>query len=170
MSLIRKTLVIGAALALTASAANAGRHGLRGAGTIDVDRLSAKLDLSLEQADQLRTIQDSQVRLAIDTHAEISWHRHQLQQLIAASDPDRSAIDQKIDEIAALKAAQKKATVAAMLDGRAVLTEGQRAQLAELRDERRASRAERRGERHLRQHDRRDKQPSAARDGDGSSF
>jgi len=89
----------------------------------------ARLDLSDAQRSRLATIRDRQQRKAIQARADLAIARLDLRALLRADNPQGGAIDAQIDRIARMRAELAKSRVAAMLEGRSVLTPEQREQL-----------------------------------------
>ena len=89
----------------------------------------ARLDLSDEQRGRLAAIRDHQQRKAIQARADLAIARLDLRALLRADNPQGTAIDAQIDRLARMRAELAKSRVAAMLEGRSVLTPEQRQQL-----------------------------------------
>jgi len=116
-----------------------GRH--RERGEFALARIAAnpemreRLGITEEQAAKIRQ-QTSEFRKAsIRSRAEVEVKRVELEDLLRAENPDRVAIDRKVDEIGAARVAQAKARIHYRLAMREVLTPEQRKKLREMREE-----------------------------------
>lgn len=114
----------------------------RGRGEFAVARIAAnpemreKLGITDEQAAKI-TQQTSDFRKAsIGSRADLEVKRVELHDLLHAENPDRAAIDLKLDEIGTARTAQTKARIHYRLAMRQVLTLEQRKRLREIREER----------------------------------
>jgi len=91
-----------------------------------------KLGISADQAEKIRH-QFTAFRIAqVRSQADAEVKRIELHDLLSADNPDKAAIDSKVDEIGAARLAQAKARVDFGLSMRDALTPDQRAKLKEL--------------------------------------
>jgi Spy/CpxP family protein refolding chaperone len=94
-----------------------------------------KLGITAEQAAKIR-LQTSQFRKAqIRSRADLQVKRLELNELLAADNPDRAAIDKKLEEISAAQLARRKSEVDYRLTMRNTLTSEQRQKLQQMREE-----------------------------------
>jgi Spy/CpxP family protein refolding chaperone len=94
-----------------------------------------KLGITAEQAEKIR-LQTSEFRKAqIRSRADLEVKRLELDELLAAANPDRAAIDKKLEEISAAQLAQRKSEVDYRLRMRDTLTSEQRQKLQQMREE-----------------------------------
>jgi Spy/CpxP family protein refolding chaperone len=94
-----------------------------------------KLGITAEQAAKIR-LQTSEFRKAqIRSRAELQVKRLELNELLAAANPDRAAIDKKLEEISSAQLAQRKSEVDFRLRMRDTLTSEQRQKLQQMREE-----------------------------------
>jgi Spy/CpxP family protein refolding chaperone len=104
-----------------------------------------KLGITAEQAAKIR-LQTSEFRKAqIRSRADLQVKRLELNELLSAANPDRAAIDKKLEEISATQLAQRKSEVNYRLRMRDTLTSEQRQKLQQMREEFRHRRPEGRG-------------------------
>jgi Spy/CpxP family protein refolding chaperone len=94
-----------------------------------------KLGITDEQAAKIRQQTFDFQKAEIRGRAEVQVKRLELNQLLTAANPDRAAIDQKLEQISAAQLAQRKLWVNYRLDMRAALTSEQRQKLQNLREE-----------------------------------
>lgn len=107
-----------------------GRGGLLGAlNRPDVQR---ELALTEDQRKKLDDVAFNANKARIQEQANLQVHRLELARLMRADNPDRAAIDKKLQDISQAQLALSRATTNAVLDGRGVLTKQQRDKLAEL--------------------------------------
>ena len=118
------------------------RGGRRRRGEFALARLAAnpemreKLGLTAEQTGKI-TQQTSEFRKAsIRSRADLEVKRVELEDLLRAENPDRAAIDRKLDEIGAARLADTKARFHYRMAMRDVLTPEQRTKLRQMREER----------------------------------
>ncbi len=109
----------------------------RGAGLdriVNNPNLRRQLGIADAQAAKIRQqttdFQVSQIR----SRADLQVDELQLRNLLAAQNPDRTAIDQKLDQIGAAQIAQRKQQVDYMLAMRDALTPEQRQKLKQMRE------------------------------------
>lgn len=91
-----------------------------------------ELGLTEEQQQKLKDIGFNTAKAGIQQSAELRVRRLELARLMEAENPDRAAIDKKLQEISQAQAALSRSRINALLDGRAVLTAEQRAKVKEL--------------------------------------
>ena len=92
-----------------------------------------RLGITQEQAQKIQT-RASDFRIArIRTGADLQVKRLQLKNLLSSENPNRSAIDSKLQEISAARLTQEKAAIDFRLDMRAALTPEQRQKLQQMR-------------------------------------
>jgi Spy/CpxP family protein refolding chaperone len=94
-----------------------------------------KLGITDEQAAKIRQQTFDFQKAEIRDRADVQVRRLELNQLLTAANPDRAAIDQKLEQISATRLAQRKLEVNYRLDMRAALTSEQRQKLQNLREE-----------------------------------
>jgi Spy/CpxP family protein refolding chaperone len=115
-----------------------GRGGDRGfmlARLVSNPEIREKLGVTAEQAAKIRQ-QTSDFRKAqIRSRAELSVKRIELRDLLSAENPDRPAIDKKLQEISAARLAQQKTAIDFGLTMRTALTPEQREKLKKMREE-----------------------------------
>ncbi len=121
-----------------------GRHrGHRGGrGEFGLARIAAspemreKLGLTAEQVTKINQQTSEFRKTSIRTRADLEVKRVELADLMKAENPDRTAIDRKLDEIGAARVAQTKAQLHYRLAMREVLTPEQKTKLRQMREER----------------------------------
>ncbi|MBI4470009.1 MAG: Spy/CpxP family protein refolding chaperone [Acidobacteria bacterium] len=106
-----------------------------------------KLGLNEEQEQRLRELELKTRKAAIQAGANLRSHRLELEQLLLAESPDRSAIDQKIKEMSEARSALMRNRIEHRLSLRGILTPEQLEKLAKLKSELAERRSERRMER-----------------------
>jgi len=94
-----------------------------------------KLGITPEQADKIRQQTFDFRKGQIQNRADVQVKRLELGDLLAAENPDRAAIDKKLEQISAVQLAQRKAAVDYHLNTREVLTPEQRQKLQQMRQE-----------------------------------
>ena len=94
-----------------------------------------KLGITSEQAAKIRQETLEFQKMQIRHRADLAVKRLELRDLLTAANPDRAAIDRKLDEISAAQLAQRKAAVGYRLDMRGALTSEQIQKLRNLRQE-----------------------------------
>jgi Spy/CpxP family protein refolding chaperone len=111
-----------------------------------------KLGITAEQAAKIR-LQTFEFRKAqIRTRADLQVKRLELHELLAADNPERAAIDKKLEEISAAQLAQRKSEVDYRLNMRNTLTSEQRQKLQHMKEEFRHRGPEGRGPQGRREH------------------
>jgi Spy/CpxP family protein refolding chaperone len=111
-----------------------------------------KLGITAEQTAKIR-LQTSEFRKAqIRGRADLEVKRLELNELLAADNPDRAAINKKLEEISAVQLARRKSEVDYRLKMRDALTSEQRQKLQHMREEFRHRGPEGRGPQGPRQH------------------
>lgn len=94
-----------------------------------------RLGISEQQAQQIQTQTFNFRKEQIQDHANIALKRLELQNLLSATNPDRNAINQALEEISAARLTQAKAAINFHLDMRAALTPDQWQKLRQMRQE-----------------------------------
>jgi Spy/CpxP family protein refolding chaperone len=92
-------------------------------------RLGPELNLTEQQQSRLREMGVEQQKKAIRLRADIQTKEIELHELLRAANPDRAAINAKIDEIGVLKAQTEKDSVAQRLAFEQLLTQEQKQKL-----------------------------------------
>ncbi len=91
-----------------------------------------QLNITEEQHKKLEDIVYSSEKSAIQDNATLRLRRLELRHLMQADNPDRAAIDKKIQEISQVEAGLMKIRTNGLLDARAVLTKEQRDKIREI--------------------------------------
>ena len=133
-----------------------GRHGSRGytfrgsrrggagggnlTGLLNSRRLREALELTDEQAEQLRKINVDTRKTTVRKRADLQVSRIELTELLRSDDPPRAQVEQKVREITQLQGDLMQARVDALLSAKAVLTPEQQQKAQELRSQRRGGR------------------------------
>jgi Spy/CpxP family protein refolding chaperone len=94
-----------------------------------------KLGITAEQADKIRQQTFDFRKGQIRNRADLQVKRLELGDLLAAENPDRAAIDKKLEEISAVQLAQRKAAVDYRLTMHGALTPEQRQKLQQLKEQ-----------------------------------
>ena len=97
-------------------------------------RLGPDLNLTEQQQSRLREMGVEQQKKAIRLHADIQTKEIELHELLRAANPDRAAINAKIDEIGVLKAQTEKDSIAQRLAFEQLLTPEQKQKLRQPRE------------------------------------
>ena len=97
-----------------------------------------RLDLDEETRAALRAILDGSKSSAQKPREELHQARRRLHNLLAEETPDEAAVMKQAERIGALETERHKHRLATMMRIRALLTPEQRAELAELREEKRS--------------------------------
>lgn len=92
-----------------------------------------RLGITAEQVTKIRQETSAFRKTQIRNRADLEMKRVELMDLLSADQPDRAAIDKKLEEISAVRLAQEKAAVAYHLSMRDVLTPDQRLKLEQMR-------------------------------------
>jgi len=92
-----------------------------------------RIGITQEQAQKIETQTFNFRKARIDNRATLEVKRLELGQLLSAETPDRSAIDQKLQEVSAARLAQSKAMIDFRLDMRTALTPEQRQKMQQMR-------------------------------------
>jgi Spy/CpxP family protein refolding chaperone len=98
-------------------------------------RLAEELDLTDVQRDKLQAIGDGLARKQIQMRADMAIARLDLSKLMRADLPTQSDVDAKVNAITRLQGDMMKASLAARLDARKVLTADQRKKLEDLKSQ-----------------------------------
>jgi len=95
-----------------------------------------ELAITAEQRQKLEDLRFNHEKESIQHRAAMQIQRMELSRLMKADNPDRAAIDKKVQELTQEEAAQMRSSINANLNSRAVLTAEQRAKLAQFRESR----------------------------------
>jgi Spy/CpxP family protein refolding chaperone len=90
-----------------------------------------ELGITDEQRNKLDDIAFNARKAAIQARSNLEVHRLELGRLMRADNPDRSAIDKKLQEVAQAEAALRRSMINSFLDARNVLTKEQRDKVRE---------------------------------------
>jgi Spy/CpxP family protein refolding chaperone len=93
----------------------------------------AKIGMSAEQAQKIRTETFDFQKAEIRDRADVQVKMLELREMMSAETPDRGAINSKLDEVSAARLTQAKAAVNFHLDMKAALTPDQKLKLQEMR-------------------------------------
>jgi Spy/CpxP family protein refolding chaperone len=85
-------------------------------------KIFEKLDLTDSQKKQLRDIRTAMQKNAVQLKSKVSIARIDLRELLTADEPDKGAIEKKLNEIGQLQTNQKLLRINHLLDMRKVLT------------------------------------------------
>lgn len=94
-----------------------------------------KLGITADQAAKIRQQTTDFRKSEIRARADLEVKRLELRDLLAADNPDRSAIDQKLQEISSARLAQEKSAIDYRLAMRSALTPEQKQKLQQMRDQ-----------------------------------
>jgi Spy/CpxP family protein refolding chaperone len=94
-----------------------------------------RVGITTEQAAKIRQQTSDFLKQQIRSRANMQVQRIDLQNLMAAENPDRAAIDKTLEQISALRLAQSKADVDFRLAMRNALTPEQQQKLMQMRQE-----------------------------------
>jgi Spy/CpxP family protein refolding chaperone len=94
-----------------------------------------KIGMSEEQAQKIRTETFDFQKAQIRNRADVQVKKLELRELLSTENPDRGAINSKLEDISASKLAQAKASVDFHLDMRAALSPNQKLKLQQMRKE-----------------------------------
>jgi Spy/CpxP family protein refolding chaperone len=97
-------------------------------------RLGPDVNLTEQQRNKLREMGVEQQKKAIRLRADIQTKEIEFHELLRAANPDRAAINAKIDEIGVLKAQTEKDSVAQRLAFEQLLTPEQKQELRQQRE------------------------------------
>lgn len=92
-----------------------------------------RLGITPEQASRIRTQTFDFRKTEIRNHADLQIKRLELMNLLSATNPDRSAINKKLQEISAVRLTQAESAIGFHLDMRAALTPDQQQKLQQMR-------------------------------------
>lgn len=101
-------------------------------GLLRSPQLQKQLALTEEQQQKLEEIGFNAAKASIQQGAELRVRRLELSRLMNAQNPDRAAIDKKLQEIEQIQTALARSLIHARLDGGSVLTEEQREKVQQL--------------------------------------
>jgi Spy/CpxP family protein refolding chaperone len=94
-----------------------------------------KLGITAEQAAKIHMATTELRKAQIRSRADLEVKQLELSELLRADNPDRAAIDKKLDEIGATQLAQRKSEVGYFFRMRDTLTSEQRQNLQQMREE-----------------------------------
>ncbi len=94
-----------------------------------------RIGITPDQAQKIRTETLGFRKTQIRNRADLQIQYLDLKDLLSAENPDRSAIDKKLDEIGSTQLAQRKAAIDFHLDMRAALTPDQKQKLRQMRED-----------------------------------
>jgi hypothetical protein len=97
--------------------------------------LRERLGISPEQAQKIRTQVFDFRKAQVRNRAELQVKHLELHELLSADQPDRGAIDQKLQELSALQLAGAKSAIDFRLAMRAALTPDQQQKLRQMKEE-----------------------------------
>lgn len=92
---------------------------------LESDRVKTALGLTDDQIQRLRQIVEDTEKSAIKTQANLQVAGIELEELLRSNNPDRNAVNGKVQEIANYRGAMLKEYVGALLDAKTVLTPDQ---------------------------------------------
>jgi len=99
-------------------------------------QVQQELGITAEQRQKLNDIRFNMEKEAIQYRSSLQIHRLELSHLINSENPDRAAIDKKIQEVAQDEGSLMRSSINGRLNARGVLTAEQRTKLAQLRQNR----------------------------------
>ncbi len=102
--------------------------------------IQKQLNITDEQRKKLEDIGFNGEKSTIQDRANLEVRRLELRRLMQADNPDRAAIEKKLQEVGQAQTALERARVNSMLDVRAVLTKEQQDKLREIARQRMAAR------------------------------
>ena len=94
-----------------------------------------RIGMTQEQAQKIRTETFDFQKAEIRNRADVQVKKLELRELLSGQNPDRAAINSKLEQISAARLAQAKASVDFHLDMRAALTPDQKLKLQQMRKE-----------------------------------
>jgi len=94
-----------------------------------------RIGMTQEQAQKIRTETFDFQKAQIRNRADVQVKKLELRELLSGQNPDRAAINSKLEQISAARLAQAKASVDFHLDMRAALTPDQKLKLQQMRKE-----------------------------------
>lgn len=94
-----------------------------------------RIGMTQQQAEKIRTETFDFQKAQIRNRADVQVKKLELRELLSGQNPDRGAINSKLEEISAARLAQAKASVDFHLDMRAALTPDQKLKLQQMRKE-----------------------------------
>ncbi len=135
-------LVLGASLLFVGLAqAKGNKHSKRGPGGMltprNIDRVASKLNLDEATVTKLKDRVYAAEKEGISLKAELENARLELRRTLDSAEPDRAEVMANIDAVGRLHTTLRKHKTGLMLDLRAMLTPGQRAELKSLMEKRR---------------------------------
>ncbi len=97
-------------------------------------RVLDALNLTADQRQRLHAMDVEREKADIQNRAALETRQLELRELLHADNPDKAAIDRKIEEIAQARAARMKEHVAVRLDFEKLLTPEQKAKLKQMHE------------------------------------
>jgi len=122
-----KTLLIAVGLVLLMAAAALGNP------VKDRVRFKQKLNLSDQQAEQLKELNFNTAKELIQMKADLKTAQLEMKRMIAERNPDKEALFRKLDEISRIQAEMKKVHLEKKLALREILTEEQLDKVREMK-------------------------------------
>jgi Spy/CpxP family protein refolding chaperone len=100
---------------------------------IQNEQLQKELGLNADQVEKLRQLRKRLAVAGIESRSQLQIKQLELRDLIDAKNPDRAAIDKKVQEISVLKGAQMKGIIDMRLGLQEILTPEQMSKVKEMR-------------------------------------
>lgn len=94
-----------------------------------------RLGLTQEQMNRLQTQSDAAERARIQRRADLEIKQREFDQLMRSPNPDRAAIDRKMQELSTARLAEEKAAMEERFSSEGVLTPEQKEKLKQMRNE-----------------------------------
>lgn len=110
-----------------------GRHGFGRAGFLNNEAIRQRLGITSAQLAKIHQQDSAFQKSQIRARADLQVKRIELNELLAADNPNRAAIDAKLQEVSAAQMASEKSAIDNQLALRDILTPAQRQQLQQLR-------------------------------------
>jgi Spy/CpxP family protein refolding chaperone len=93
--------------------------------------IQKELGITDEQRKKLEDLAFNNAKMAIQARANLQVHRMELERLMHSDNPDRSAIEKKIQEISQAQTALMRGMINTSLEERSILTKEQRDKIRE---------------------------------------
>lgn len=103
---------------------------------LDNDQFRSRINLTDDQANELRRVVINAEKSAIETRARIAVDRIELRELLRVDKPDQDAVMKKVDEIGGLRDEMMKNGIQAVLDAKRILTPEQQKEIRALMEQR----------------------------------
>lgn len=94
--------------------------------------IQKEIDITDEQRKKLEDLAFNSAKTAIQAQANLQVHRMELERMVHSDNPDRSAIDKKIQEISQVQTALMRGMINTSLEERSILTKEQRDKMREV--------------------------------------